>query len=185
MVATLKPLMTMTAADLMTQTLVIVPQEMSLRGAAHLLAQEQVSGAPVVDAEGRCVGVLSATDFLHVVEKGERAAQRCACRPESVCSPWQIIASDVHPEEIARNYMTTDVVRVGPGVSIGEVAQMLLDAHIHRVIVVDAEQRPIGVVSSTDVLAALATTAHSYPPTGGSAGPGGDDLTMQEAANYL
>jgi CBS domain-containing protein len=33
---------------------------------------------------------------------------------------------------------------------------MMIDAHIHRVIVVDEEERPIGIVSNTDVLAALA-----------------------------
>jgi CBS domain-containing protein len=32
---------------------------------------------------------------------------------------------------------------------------MMLDAHIHRVVVVDKERRPLGVVSSTDVLAAV------------------------------
>jgi predicted transcriptional regulator len=36
---------------------------------------------------------------------------------------------------------------------------MMMDAHIHRVIVVDSENRPIGVVSSTDILAAVARAA--------------------------
>ncbi len=33
---------------------------------------------------------------------------------------------------------------------------MMIDAHIHRVIVVDKDERPIGIVSSTDILAAVA-----------------------------
>jgi CBS-domain-containing membrane protein len=33
---------------------------------------------------------------------------------------------------------------------------MMIDAHIHRIIVVDKKQRPIGIVSSTDLLAAMA-----------------------------
>ena len=33
---------------------------------------------------------------------------------------------------------------------------MMIDAHIHRVIVVDEDRIPVGVVSSTDILAALA-----------------------------
>jgi len=33
---------------------------------------------------------------------------------------------------------------------------MMIDAHIHRVIVVDEQQRPVGVVSSTDILSAVA-----------------------------
>lgn len=62
-----KCLHSLTAADLMSRNLVLVPQDMSLQGAARLLSRAQVSGAPVVNENGRCVGVLSTTDFLHWV----------------------------------------------------------------------------------------------------------------------
>jgi CBS domain-containing protein len=156
MVTMNKPLLSLIAADLMSQTVIMVPQDMSLSGAARLLSQAQVSGAPVVDAEGRCVGVLSATDFVHWVEKGPKSKPR-----ENVCKPWQIFESEALPREEVRHYMTTDPVTVTSGVHIGELAQKMLDAHIHRVIVVDRNDRPIGIVSSTDILAALAHTALS------------------------
>src|SRR5262249_44142043 len=70
MTAVTKPLFSLTAADLMTAPLVTVSEEMSLRGAAHRLAQAAVTGAPVVNGNGRCVGVLSATDFVHWVDRG-------------------------------------------------------------------------------------------------------------------
>jgi predicted transcriptional regulator len=38
---------------------------------------------------------------------------------------------------------------------MSDLARMMLDAHIHRVIVVDEQNRPVGVVSSTDILAAV------------------------------
>ena len=52
--------------------------------------------------------------------------------------------------------MSTDPVCVGPHTSIGGIARMMIDAHIHRVIVVDAVRHPVGIVSSTDILAAVA-----------------------------
>jgi CBS domain-containing protein len=52
--------------------------------------------------------------------------------------------------------MTPDPVTAQPATSIRVLARMMIDAHIHRIIVVDEGRRPIGVVSSTDVLAALA-----------------------------
>ena len=42
---------------------------------------------------------------------------------------------------------------------LAELARMMLDAHIHRVIVVDRNGKPIGLVSSTDILAVVAHTA--------------------------
>jgi CBS-domain-containing membrane protein len=52
------PLLQLTAEDLMSRDVLVIPQRTTLRYAAHLLAQAAVSGAPVVDEEGRCVGVL-------------------------------------------------------------------------------------------------------------------------------
>jgi predicted transcriptional regulator len=79
------------------------------------------------------------------------------CR-EAHCVPtdWQVVLTDEVPGGEVRDYMTADVVTVAPDTSIGTMARMMLDAHIHRLIVVEGERRPVGVVSSTDILAAVA-----------------------------
>ena len=64
MVETEKRLMRLSAADIMSRNVVVLPREMSLPGAARMLAQAGVTGAPVVDAGGRCIGVLSATEVF-------------------------------------------------------------------------------------------------------------------------
>ena len=84
-----KPLLELTAADLMSRMLVLVPSEMSLPGAARLLSQAHVSGAPVVDAAGRCVGVLSATDFVRWAQN-HRGEGHSAGGNSCFCQPWQI-----------------------------------------------------------------------------------------------
>jgi CBS domain-containing protein len=65
------------------------------------------------------------------------------------------------PDDKVKDYMTRDPVVVSKRTSVAEVARIMVDAHIHRVIVVDADQRPIGIVSSTDILAAV---AQAEPP---------------------
>ena len=62
-------LLDLTARDLMTVNPVVLPERLPLREAARLLWKHHVSGAPVVDADGRCVGVLSAVDFLPWAEQ--------------------------------------------------------------------------------------------------------------------
>ena len=151
-----KPLLAMTATDLMGRHLVLVPQEMSLRAAAHLLSQNQVSGAAVVDGNGCCIGVLSATDFVHWTEDEARAAKTRTAPAPPVCS-WQVLEElDDLPSDRGSAHMTADPVTVPPGTPIVQPARTMLDAHIHRVIVVDERRRPVGVVSSTDILAAVA-----------------------------
>jgi CBS domain-containing protein len=132
-----KSLLALTAADLMTREVVAIPAGTSMRAAARTLAQARVNGAPVINGEGRCVGVLSASDFF-------RGAVQ-----ENL---------EIDPTDKVGEHMTADPVTANPATPIRELARMMLDADIHRLIVVDEQDRPIGVVSGTDVLAAMAYT---------------------------
>jgi len=153
------PFLALTAADLMSAPVLTVPQETSLREAAYLLSRSSISGAPVVDKEGRCVGVLSATDFVACVEKGG-PGQRCEAT--TFIAPWgEWINVEESADTEIRHYMTVQPVTVAPTTPIGELAQMMVDAHIHRVLVADGD-RPRGIVTSTDILAAVARAARPH-----------------------
>jgi CBS-domain-containing membrane protein len=154
-----KPFLTLTAADVMTRDVVVIPERMSLRTAATLLARARVSGAPVVDANGACVGVLSGTDFVRWA-RGE-APRQTSRFTSCVCSEWQVIEVDSLPTDEVAAYMTADPVTATPHTGLIALARKMLDAHIHRIIIVDSHERPVGVVSSTDVLAAVANADHA------------------------
>jgi len=156
MVATLKPLAELCAGDLMSHSVVMIPEQMSLPAAARILWRAQVSGAPVVDPDGRCVGVLSATDYLHLAEHSCTRPHAAAEGPECQCKPWQMCEEAAPAEPVVGEVMNRDPVTARPDTGIREVARRMLDAHIHRVVVVDKLNRPVGIVSSTDVLAAVA-----------------------------
>jgi len=199
-----KPLQDLTAGDLMSPDVVRLPEEMALRDAARLLLQNQIGGAPVVDAQGKCVGVFSAIDFLRlsqtradatqpsspplpitcsfqakhttsdgkevtlctlppgvcpvqVRQEGPGGEKLILCsQPRCVLVDWQVVEVEKLPMDEVRRFMTADPVAVQPNAPIRVLARMMIDAHIHRIIVVDEERRPIGVVSSTDLLATLA-----------------------------
>lgn len=152
-----KTLLTLCAADIMSAHVVMIPREMSLQGAARMLARAEVTGAPVVDGQGRCIGVLSATDFMHWVEKDRKPANSPGPgSPDCMCSAWQI-PETAEPGCRVEDFMTRDPVLVFPGTKLGVLSRMMMDAHIHRLIVVDpSTQRPVGIVSSMDILASVA-----------------------------
>lgn len=142
-----KPLFELTAADLMGPDLITLPADMPLREAGELLARGAVHGAPVVDATGRCVGVLSASDVYTApaavcdTDRGRLAAANC----KRGCGTCRRAAAG----PTVRQHMTADPVTVNAGAGI------LTDAHVRRVVVTDAHDRPVGVVSVGDLVAAL------------------------------
>jgi CBS domain-containing protein len=150
-----KSLLSLTARDLMSTTVITIPKAMSLQGAARLLSRAAITGAPVVDGDGRCVGVVSATDFLSWAERRRPASEPAEPPPCCPHSAWELVEEKSCPIDQVADYMTADPVTARPETPIGTLAQMMRDAHIHRIIVVDEQQRPVGVVSSTDVLAAV------------------------------
>jgi CBS domain-containing protein len=156
MLTTTKPFVALTAADLMTHDVVMIPKEMSLRSAAHMLERHHITGAPVVDSRGRCVGVISATDFLRWADEDKPKTQEPCASSACVCSEWQVMDLEEIPTDDVSMYMTPDPVMVAPAAPIVHLAQQMLDAHIHRVVVVDKQNRPVGVGSSMDILAAVA-----------------------------
>src|SRR6516162_1975130 len=106
-----KPFLALTAADLMTAPVMTIPQEMSLREAARLLSRSSISGAPVVDAEGRCVGVLSASDFVTWARRGWEATG--GGETIHFIAPWgEMIDIEAFPDNEIRHYMTADLVTV-------------------------------------------------------------------------
>ncbi len=164
-----KSFFSLTAEDLMSREVVTIPQEMSLSAVARALSRAHITGAPVVDGDGVCIGVVSATDFLHLAERDPRVTPVVCGAPLCVCSDWQVLEIEELPLEEVRRHMTPDPVTERPGTSVGELARLMLDAHIHRVIVVDAKGRPVGVVSSTDLIAAVARTEPARAVAAGSA----------------
>jgi CBS domain-containing protein len=152
-----RPFLTLTAGDLMSAPVLTIPQDTPLQEAARLLSKSDISGAPVVDGEGRCLGVLSSHDFvIWAGEEGEAT---------NFIAPWgEMIAIDDAPDNEIRHYMTRQPVTVAPTAPVGELAQKMIDAHIHRILVVADDDRPCGIVTSTDILAAVARAAANAPP---------------------
>ncbi len=162
-----KPLLALVARDLMNREVATIPIDLGMQTAARWLAQMHVSGAPVVDERGSCVGVLSSNDFVSCcsANRSRCGKHRAEARigpctfPECYGSEWQIVEPE-SKEGTVREYMTRDPATAPPDAPIGKLAEMMVDAHLHRLIIVDERNRPVGVVSSTDIMAAVARAGH-------------------------
>ena len=143
-------LKSLTVADVMCREIVEVAQHQTMEEAAETFAQHGISSAPVVDDAGRCVGMLSASDFLkrdrpHGDDPlGHQLRQTNAEAPLEIDSPGDLVA----------RYMTTAVQAVSSTDSLLHATRIMNAEHIHHLPVIDGH-RAVGVVSTMDVVAAL------------------------------
>ena len=155
-----------TAADLMTPNPVSLEDTATAREAACFLTERAISAAPVINAAGAPVGVLSQTDLVvHAREKLAAVRNRdgfvedfteCA---EVPCEPrgfWDGLRVDrVDDAAIVRDLMTPTVFTVRLDDPSARVVEDMLALRVHRLFVVDGDGVLVGVVTATDVLRRL------------------------------
>ena len=140
------------AADLMTRPVQLVSQEMDLVKAAALLAEKQISGAPVVDHQGKIVGVVSEKDFLK--EMGFGATPSFMQIATHCLNNKGCMIGNLRNRTIG-DIMTRPPITGSPEMTIGEISALFVDRQINRLPIVNADGRPAGIVTRTDL-------AHSF-----------------------
>lgn len=120
--------------NLMTVDPVVIEPDATVHEAELLLKTYRISGLPVTDG-GVVVGVISQTDLLN------------ARSSELIGANWDRVR--------VRHLMSRPAVTVHLATTVTRAARLMLAEHIHRVVVVDEEEVPVGVLTASDLLRAL------------------------------
>jgi CBS domain-containing protein len=120
----------MRVRDLMTRDVVSLRIDSSIDAAAWSLSTARVSGAPVRDASGRVVGVITRSDLIDPLRSGRDAST-------------------------VGDAMTPSVWAVDPDDDAIDAMRLMLDKGIHRVVVLAGPGKLVGIFSAMDVLRAI------------------------------
>jgi CBS domain-containing protein len=129
----------MRVMDVMQTQLRTIRGTDTVADAIALLAESHVTGVPVIDDHGRLVGVLSNSDILEVLAEHSDPEAREA----------------VFTETLVQEVMTPRPQTITPDATVRDAAQRMLYLEVHRLFVED-QGRLVGVVSTTDLVRALA-----------------------------
>jgi len=165
-----------TAARLMTRSVVSILAETPVHDIALLLAERSISAVPVVDSQGQVLGMVTEADLVR------RLAGLADTKPGWLA---RIFADPAGRAEryarthgaVARDIMTEAVVSVAETATAAEIAHLMEERQIRRVLVLD-EGRLVGLVSRADLLRAL-----TMPEA--KAAPAGDDVIREAVLEAL
>ncbi|TDN61970.1 CBS domain-containing protein [Paraburkholderia sp. BL10I2N1] len=147
----------MYASDVMSTPAISVEPEMTVREVAKVFVEQKISGAPVVDAAGHIVGMISEGDLIHRTELDTDKPQRRG---------WLDLFSlgrdaneyvKSHGRKVA-DLMTTDVISVDEATPLAKVADLMETRRIKRV-PVTREGNLVGIVTRANLVQALASMA--------------------------
>ncbi|MFJ5806634.1 CBS domain-containing protein [Streptomyces sp. NPDC093093] len=118
-----------TVEDVMTHAVISVDRRTPFKGVVGAMRQWQISALPVLSEEGRVAGVVSEADLLPKAQ-----------------------GADESRAVTAGQLMTVPAVTVTKDATIPGAARLMARGHLKRLPVVDGANRPIGVVSRSDLL---------------------------------
>jgi CBS domain-containing protein len=125
-----------TVESLMTRSPVVVSERDAISAVAELLADFEISGLPVVDATDQLVGVISETDLV---------------RLRGSTLPW----TGWHGLMV-RDLMTRPAKTIEGSSALDAAARQMTAEGVHRLVVVDGRQIPIGIISESDLVREIA-----------------------------
>jgi predicted transcriptional regulator len=147
-------LLTLRVSDVMSRNVVSVEAAETMRRAAGTLTQHFISGAPVVDKQGQCIGMLSATDFMQCVAElpEDVSAGETDNRNGNRDVPH---ACPMPATDSVASHMSALVQPVEASQPLTQAARLMCQNHIHRLVVLDREGQPTGMLTSLDIVAAV------------------------------
>jgi CBS domain-containing protein len=155
-----------TAKDIMQTQIVSVGLDDPLLSVYRLFADEEISGAPVVDEAGKVVGVVSIRDLIRTArEEQENSLVDSDYFHDGMVSSkesWLMAGEDFEEtlsHRVVADVMTAHVISVTPDAAVPAIVERILSDRIHRVLVVDRrgdEDALVGLISVFDLVALLA-----------------------------
>lgn len=146
----------MKARDVMVSPVITVGENETVAGVAKLLLAKHISAVPVVDHDGKVVGIVTEADLIHRVEAGTE-------HPRSwwltfLCGERTIAENYIKSHATGvKDIMTRDVVTAFPDTLLHDIAGMLEDSHIKRVPIVSENGDLVGIVTRANIIQAIAS----------------------------
>jgi CBS domain-containing protein len=140
----------MKVKELMTTDVVTVTPEMTLKHVAEVLARRGVSGVPVVDANGRVVGVISEADVL-LKERGPTEERGVFARFREPRDP---AAKSKAAARLAREAMTSPAIMIGAERPVSAAARIMIERGVNR-LPVAKDGELVGIVTRADLVRAF------------------------------
>lgn len=149
------------AQDVMNRNVLVVEDTMPASDLATFFAENEISGAPVVAADGRVVGVVSLSDLARgVTESGAAAPEH---DPSYYLREWD---EHFNPEDMKNlrivggettvaDLMSERLLTVELEMPLPECAEKMLANHSHRLLVTNKDQLE-GIITSFDLLRVVA-----------------------------
>lgn len=153
--------MAKTVADAMSREPILVKPAMPLKEAIKILAERRISGLPVVNDTGKLVGIISETDLMWQETGVTPPAYIMLLDSVIFLENPARYEKELHKAlgETVAEVMTKDPITTTPDRPLGEAARLMHDKDVHRLPVLDSDDKVVGILTRGDIIRAMAASS--------------------------
>lgn len=153
----IRRLLSLKVRDAMSTKVVHISAHESMDAAATEMVKHSISGAPIIDEQGACVGILSAFDFVKRDARQRQDPDELDFAKHMVVhgdndAPLEL--SEVNDALVSSN-MSKGVQAISAETPLITAAREMCATHVHRLPVLREDGHPEGLISSLDIVSAL------------------------------
>jgi CBS-domain-containing membrane protein len=148
----------LTAQDIMTREVITVKKEMSVQDFARLLAEKKISGAPVVDEQGKLIGIATENDLIDQAKKVHIPTVMALFDSFVFLENPERLEKDLKKMSAATvgDICTAQVITAGTDTPLDELATTMAEKNVHTLPVLDREGNMAGVIGKSDIIRTIA-----------------------------
>ena len=143
--------------DIMVKKVITIQKDASVEELSELLVKNKISGVPVVDSDGKLVGIATEGDLI--IKDSDLHFPRY----------FKLLDSIIYLESLNKfkkslkkflgtkveDVMTAEIKTVKEETPIGEAANMMIKYNINRVPVLDSKDKMVGIVTRADIVKSM------------------------------
>lgn len=147
------------AGDIMTTDVVTIGPESNIAEAVRLICEHGISGLPVVEINGKLLGIITKTDLIALEYEtqferlyevdlksilGSKELNQTSCQKSSIDTEGK----ETTPVE---TIMKRNVITASPDTPLPMIAKLMQENNVHRIVITEND-RVIGIITSMDLL---------------------------------
>jgi CBS domain-containing protein len=145
------------AKNIMTSGVVAVTPETSIGQLSKVLLENKVSGVPVVDGEGKLIGIVSEADIIK-----DNIKVQFPFYFDPLMVSGYVVDFEKYNEDIkdylnskVETIMNHRVKTVNPSTSISEIADIMVSNKVNRIPVIDENKKVVGIITRADIIKSM------------------------------
>lgn len=144
----------MKAKEIMNRKVIAVNQEMTVDEVVKILLDHGISGVPVVEEDGRVVGIVSETDLIYREKKLHLPSFISILQGIVFLESTKDLERQVKKMAAykVKDVMTKDVITVLEDAELEDVVDIIIDKKVNRVPVTDSKGKLLGIITRSDIL---------------------------------